>query len=194
MPMTSRTLAALALSLGLAGCGAGSAPQRGERLYQGRSPLLPLSVIAPSGWRLIEEAGAHDAYEQIRLQGPRNADATYSAYITIRGQVLPEADRTEGAVDDWVDAYLSEALEGRAIESDQPRMLQDAPARDLVMSVAVPPLFRSGLKPLAIPVTTRIVVCRLGPRLFELIYSADAREYDQHAPVFERVLTSIRFQ
>jgi hypothetical protein len=191
--MNRRAAVLLAVGLSLPGCGADSVPRPGERLYQGRSAALPVSVVYPARWRLTEEAGVHEGYEQIRLQGPRNQEDTYTAYITVRGRLLPEADRTDAALDAWIRGYVSGALEGSGTESDTELLLADAPARDLVSSITVPPLFRQGLQPLEIPITTRMVVCRRGAYLYELVYSADSREYDRHAPVFARLLTSVRF-
>jgi hypothetical protein len=43
-------------------------------------------------------------------------------------------------------------------------------------------------------VKTRTVLLRRGPYLYEIAYSADAREYAAHAQAFDRILASLRFQ
>jgi hypothetical protein len=182
-----------AASLGCGG-GQGVPPRPGERAYRGATPPLALSLAYPSDWRLTEEAGRREPYAQLRLLGPRNAEDTYTAYIAVRG-VAPEAERGAGeSLDERVRRYADELLDGATIESVQPASLQQAEARELVTLFTVPPLFRSGLKPLPIPVKTRAVFVHRGPYRYELIYSADAREYAAHAPAFDRVLASLRFR
>lgn len=182
-----------AASLGCGG-GQGVPPRPGERVYRGATPPLALSLVYPSDWRLTEEAGRRERYAQLRLLGPRNAEDTYTAYIAVRG-VAPDAESGAGeSLDARVRRYADELLDGTTIESVQPASLQQAEARELVASFTVPPLFRSGLKPLPIPVKTRAVFVHRGPYRYELIYSADAREYAAHAPAFDRVLASLRFR
>ena len=188
------TMSALAVCVGALGCGGSiTAPGPGERLYRGAAPPLALSLIYPARWRLMEEQGRREPYAQARFLGPRNAEDTYTAYIAVRG-ILPDSEGgpTE-SLDERVRRYTEELLEGAAIESVQPTALQQGEARDLVVSFTVPPLFRSGLKPIPIPVKTRIVFLQRGRSCYEIAYSADAREYAAHAPAFERVLASLRF-
>ena len=176
------------------GCGnALSRPGPGERLYRGTAPLLAVRLIYPAQWRLTEERGRQEPYTQVRLLGPRNAEDTYTAYITVRG-VLPDPGGGPGeSLDERVRRYIDTLLEGTAIESVQPTAFEPGEARELVISVTIPPLFRSGLKPLPIPVKTRTVFLRRGRAYYEIAYSADAREYAAHLQVFERLLASLRF-
>ena len=193
LPIVWRAMAGLVCVTTL-GCGnALSRPGPGERLYRGTAPLLAFSLIYPAQWRLTEERGRQEPYTQVRLLGPRNAEDTYTAYITVRG-VLPDPEGgPEESLDERVRRYTDTLLEGTAIESVQPTAFEQGQARELVVSVTIPPLFRSGLKPLPIPVKTRTVFLRRGRAYYEIAYSADAREYAAHLQVFERLLASLRF-
>ena len=171
----------------------GARPRPGERVYRGTTPPLAVSLAYPSEWRLTEEMGSRERYAQVRLLGPRNAEDTYTTYIAVRGVVPDEEGAPVEGLDERVRRYANELLDGTSLESIQPTSLQHAEARDLVVAFTVPPLFRSGLKALPIPVKTRALFLRRGAYLYELIYSADARDYAAHAPVFERVLASLRF-
>lgn len=186
---------ALAAGVAAAGCvGSSSAPRHGEQRYRGDAPPLALSFVYPADWRLTTETGARERYVQLRLLGPRNAEGTYTAYITVRG-VPPDAEGgAMESLDEWVTRYTNQLLEGAAVESIETGQLQDAETRDLVVSFTVPPLFRSGLKPLPIPVKTRTVFLQHGSSRYACSYSADAREYAAHVQVFDWVLASLRFQ
>ena len=177
------------------GCDGGHSPRPrpGERVYHGTTPPLVVSLAYPSAWRLTEEVGSRERYAQVHLLGPRNAEDTYTAYIAVRG-VVPDGEGAMGGLDERVRRYADELLEGTTIESLRPTSLQHAEARDLLVAFTVPPLFHPGLKSLPIPVKTRTVFLRRGAYLYEVIYSADAREYAAHAPAFERVLASLRFR
>ena len=176
------------------GCDGGTRPHPGERVYRGSAPPLDLSLAYPSQWRLTEEAGSRERYVQMRLLGPRNAEDTYTANITVRGVVPGGEGTVVEDLDERVRRYADELLDGTTVESIQPTSLQHAEARDLLVSFTVPPLFHPGFKSLPIPVKTRTVFLRRGAYLYEVIYSADAREYAAHAPAFERVLASLRFR
>ena len=181
-----------AVLAGAAGCGPPAAvPGPAERLYQGMQPPLALRFVYPSAWRLTEEQGTLEPYAELRLLGPRNEEDTYTASITVRA--IRPADDPALPLEVRVREYRDHLPDGAVVERHAARKLEQAPAEDLAVSWTVPPLFRSGLKPLPIPVKTRAVLFRRGPYLYELIYSADARDYAAHEPVFERLLASLRF-
>jgi hypothetical protein len=65
---------------------------------------------------------------------------------------------------------------------------------DVAITYVIPPLHTHGLKPIEIPVKTRTVIFQREAYVYQLTFSADAREYDQHAQAFEQLLQSFRFQ
>lgn len=179
-----------AVLAGAEGCGPPAAvPGPAERLYQGTRPPLALRFVYPSAWRLSDEQRALEPFTGLRLLGPRNQEDTYTASITIRA-VRP-ADDPALPLEVRVREYLDHLPDGAVVERRTARKLEQAPAEDLVVSLSVL-FFRSGLKPLPIPVKTRAVFFRRGPYLYWVMYSADARDYAAHEPVFERLLASLR--
>jgi hypothetical protein len=90
--------------------------------------------------------------------------------------------------------YTAQLLDGTAVESDVRRRRWGTDVLDLTVAYTVPPLHRSGLAPVPIPVRTRTLFLRRGTFAYEVVYSADAREYATHQDAFERVLASLRFR
>ena len=89
--------------------------------------------------------------------------------------------------------------EGARVDHDEVRQLDWRAAHDLVVSYTIPPRrFHAGLPgsapSLEIPVTTRTLFLENGSRLYELVYSADARDYRKFVSVFERLLETLAFR
>ena len=176
---------------GLSGCSRGSS--RDAAAFHSDEPPLAVSLSYPRSWRLVEERGRAEPYAAVRLLGPRNAEDTYTAYITVRGSLLPPATRADDA-DGPAARYLARLIDGTAVESDTRRRQWGTEVRDLTVAYTVPPLHRAGLRPLPIPVRTRTLFLRRGDHAYEIAYSADAREYASHLAAFDELLTSLRFQ
>ena len=175
------------------GCGDGRGG-RDTADYRGTEPPLAVSLDYPPSWRLVEERGRAEPYAAVRVLGPRNAEDTYTAYMTVRGWLVPgEAGRME-EIDGRVHRYTSQLLDGSAVESDMRRRQWGTDVRDLTVAYTVPPLHRAGLKPVQIPVRTRTLFLRRGEYAYEVSYSADAREYASHQDAFDELLASLRFR
>jgi len=67
-------------------------------------------------------------------------------------------------------------------------------ATALTVAYTIPPLHHRDVKPKEIPVTTRTLFLEKSPYLYQLVYSSDAREYDQHAESFDHLVSTFRFQ
>jgi hypothetical protein len=104
-----------------------------------------------------------------------------------------ESDRVEDA-DEQVRRYTSQLIDGASIESDVHRKQWGTNVRDLTVAYTVPPLHRSGLKPVPIPVRTRALFLRRRGYAYYVAYSADAREYAAHEDAFNALLASLRFR
>ena len=179
----------VALVFCAAGCGPATNPLGPEeRQYQTKNPLLGLKIVYPAEWRLAEERGGREPYAELRVVGPRNQEDTYSASMVVRATAGDESLAARART--YQDLLPDDAV----VESRAARRLQQVSAQEFVVSWVVPPLFRSGLKAQPIPVKTRTVLFRRGASLYELIYSADAREYDRYAGAFDRLLASLRFE
>ena len=161
--------------------------------YTSADPELPVAFQYPSGWRIDEERGAVDVYHQVRLRGPRNQEDTYTAYLLVRSTPLHERDAAEG-VRGFMTRYTSHLPEGAAIDSRAAQQLAGLTAEDLMVSYTIPPLHRAGRAPRAIPVRTRTLVAAKDGRLYEFVYSADARAYTDSAGAFERVSRTLQIR
>jgi hypothetical protein len=89
--------------------------------------------------------------------------------------------------------------EGARVDQNDVRQLAGRPAHNLVVSYTIPPRrfhvqSAESTPTLEIPVTTRTLFLEHGSRLYELVYSADARDYRRFAVVFERLLETITFR
>lgn len=162
--------------------------------YQGARGGLSVGFRYPSGWKLREETGTIEPYRQIVIQGPRNQDDTYTASLSILAAPLtPEGGKYQSAASlFW--HYRNHPLPGTSILDQSNRTVGGVMAMDVTVTYVIPPLHTHGLKPIEIPVKSRTVILQRDSSVYQLTFSADAREYDQHAQAFEQLLQSFRFQ
>ena len=64
----------------------------------------------------------------------------------------------------------------------------------LTVTSTMPALHHQGIKAEAVPLKERIVFFQQGPYVYELTYSADARDYERYRPAFEHLLSSLRLK
>jgi hypothetical protein len=194
-------LAALSAAVGLAGAGLAAdhnegamTPSRSAGIYAGTSSELPVQFRYPAAWSLREERGKDQPYTQVRIKGPRNAEDTYTAYLAVTAFPKKTQGGKHETLDEMAAAYLRQLYRDSRVLSDDPRQVADLPGRDILVAINIPPLHHRDLKPLPIPVKTRKVMIERGERLYEFVYSADARAYDEHAAAFEELLRSVQWQ
>ena len=163
-------------------------------LYTGTRRALKVSLEYPGKWMLQEEQGKMEFYQGVRMLGPRNADDTYAAYVSVRGFPLRAFGGSYEDLHALVEHYKIHAPRDSRIVSESPRKVAGAAGRDLTFSFTIPPLHHKGIKALAIPVKERKVFVEHSPYLYELTYSADSREYDRYAEAFEHLLKTLRLK
>ena len=179
-------------ALGMSGCGRGGGAETAD--YRGQEPPLALSLDYPPSWRLTEEHGRTEPYAALRVLGPRNAEDTYTAQMVVRGSVLPRDEHGTESLDERVRRYTAQLLDESTVESEARRRQWGAEVRDVTVVYTVPPLHRSGLKPLPISVRARTVFLQRDGYAYDITYSADAREYASHQEAFDELLASLRFR
>jgi hypothetical protein len=162
--------------------------------YVGSDPAVRVRFDYPRGWRLRQERGAIDAFVSVRLLGPRNARDTYTAYIVVRGSPLQAQGGLYAGAGAFVARFLETAPPDALVESRVVTPVDGHPAEDLTLSYSIPPFSHAGLAPVRTRVKTRTLVLERPAHLYELIYSADAQDYEAHAAAFARVLESLRFR
>ena len=169
-------------------------PMPSTLTYSSPEAELPVSFEYPTYWRLREERGTVEAYRAVRLQGLRNADGTYTAYMVVRAFPVqppgsPYADQRA-----FVARLLTNLPDGARVEPQATRPMAGTLADDITFAYTIPPLHHAGRKAVKIPVKTRTVVVQRGPLLYEIAYSADERAYDAHLFAFEGLLSSLQFK
>lgn len=162
--------------------------------YTSSDPDFVASFAYPEGWSLDEERGTMEAYREVRVRGPRNADDTYTSYLAVRASPLKTAGGPFATTADAVEHYMSRLPAGAVVASRETRVVAGLTADDLTVDYTLPPLHLHGLKPTAIPIKTRTVFLERGSYLYELILSADAREFPRQAETFERLVATVRFR
>ncbi len=157
-----------------------------------RDPGLPaLTFEYPGNWPAGVEVGRGESYWQVVILGPRNAEDSYNPGLTVRSMPVQAGGR-------YADVpSLVDARRNQYAASPQFRMLEDAPYAvagvsgwHLIFTYVVP-LPPSSINAKPTPLQTRLVIFSLGGTLYELVYSADAREYAAHQGVFAHLLQSI---
>ena len=152
---------------------------------------LPFTFEYPRQWVAGEEerSGPH-SYQQVVILGPRNAQDTYTAGLTIR--VLP-TKQAGGEYDDLqalVQWRRAQYLHAEALKwnQDKPVQLQELRGQELEFQFEVKLPKGSERTTLL----THLVVLAHGERFFEFSYSADAHEYDRYHQTFDHLLQSVR--
>ena len=169
-------------------------PMPSTLTYSSPEAELPVSFEYLTYWRLTEEHGTVEVYRAVRLQGLRNADGTYTAYMVVRAFPVqppgsPYADQRA-----FVARLLTNLPDGASVEPQATRPMAGTLADDITFTYTIPPLHHAGRKAVKIPVKTRTVVVQRGPLLYEIAYSTDERSYDAHLPAFEGLLSSLQFR
>lgn len=162
--------------------------------YQGREGGLLLTFQYPAAWRLQEEQGKIDLYRQVRVMGPRNSEDTYTCYLSVSGAPLKKHGGRFESAKERLAIYKGHLFSDGKVDRERERTFAGEKASDITVSYTIPPLHERGLKPIPIPVKTRTLFFEKGAYLYELIYSADSREYDLHVKAFEQLLKTFRFQ
>jgi len=162
--------------------------------YVGVTPELPVSFRYPGAWRLQEEAGQVERYRQVRVLGPRNLEDSYSAYFAVYGAPVTARGGTHQDLEAFISNYTAHLQQGAQVLADTDSAVAGGRARDLTVSFTLPPWHHRDLKPVEVPVQQRVILFERDRTLYQLTYSADAREYDRHAAVFEKLLKSFRIQ
>ena len=162
--------------------------------YRGRRFSVPFTFDYPRNWVAGEEEGRSEPYQQIVILGPRNAQDTYSAGLTIR--ILP----TRAAGGSYAD--LSELAQWRRSQHAQTKdavILKEQMAHvgglsgtelEVESHAALPP---RALEQHRTTLRTHLVMLAKGDRLYEFSYSADAHDYPRYHSAFDRLLRSLRF-
>lgn len=184
----------VAAACGLLCSGVGVPPPGVSARQAGVPRVAQLAVDLPAGWQVSETRGTVETYEELRCLGPRNADDTYTAWIAVRAR--PLAARPDGtpqsadaAADDYLSAWGEDATATRATAQ-----VAGLTVPAVGLSYTIPPLHRRGLHPVAVPVASRTVFLVKGASLYELSYSADAREFAASLPAFDALLRSARVE
>jgi len=164
------------------------------KVFTGTKPRLMVTFEYPGPWALQEEQGRIEFYREARILGPRNHDDTYTAYFSVRGSPLKPFGGQHESVEDLVRHYRSHLSQGTQIVSEQQVTVAGHKASDLTISLTMPAMHHKGIKAMEVPLRTRTVLVEKTPYLYELTYSADAREYDRYAEAFERLIKTFRFQ
>ena len=171
----------------------GADPGSTALTYPGAGPDLPVSFVYPADWRLTEELGGSEAYHAARLQGPRNTDNTYTAYLVVRAFPVQPPGSRYADQRAMLNHVLTTLPDGARVVQQATRPVGGGAADDLTFTHTIPPLHHAKRNAVKIPVKTRTLVVAHGALLYELTYSADERDYDTHLAAFDALLASLQF-
>ena len=163
--------------------------------YRTEDPGFSMRFQYPKGWKIQREEGRIERYQLVRVLGPRNSEGSYSCYLSIVGMPLKPGGGKFESLGEFIQDYREHLPSGTTLEQEgKAKVGGGQEAVDLTFSYVVPPLHKPGLKPLEIPVRSRILLFQKGTLLYRITYSADAREYDRHAGAMEKLIQSLRFK
>lgn len=169
-------------------------PPTASMPYEGTTSPLKVRFEYPVGWKLTEEQGQVEVFRQVRISGPRNREDSYTAYFAVQGTPLKAFGGRFDSKEGFVKNYTSHLLRDANITLSKPIFVGGVVGTEVIVTYTMPPWHHQGLKDVAIPIKARSVFIEKSPYLYQLISSADAREYDQHAAAFDRLLSTFTFQ
>ena len=164
------------------------------KVYSGTESALQVTLEYPEPWALYEDKGKVEFYREVRIVGPRNGEDTYTPYISVRGSPMKVFGGRHENLDELVRQYRSHLIPGTEIVSEAQRSVAGLKADELTLTYTMPAIHHKGIRPIPVPLKERRIFIEKHPYLYELTYSADAREYDRYAEAFERVVKTLRFQ
>ncbi len=154
---------------------------------------LPFRFEYPSNWMAGEEEGQGSPYQQVIVLGPRNALDTYNAGLTVRIMPTKTAGGQYENLEELVQRRRAQHGHSGRLEivRDQPTRLLGLTGTELEFRVdmRLPQGGSHGSTPTE--VQTHTILMAEGNRLFEFIYSADARDYGRYHEAFDHLLQSL---
>ncbi len=148
---------------------------------------LPMAFEYPQDWPLDTEQGKIEPYRQIRILGPRNNENSYRSYFIVLRAPL-QADGKYKSVADFLKNYKEHLMRRSEVLSEGKTKLGGMEAQEMLAQYTMPAWHHQDLNAPEVPVKTRIVVASDNNYLYQLMYSADAREFDAHTKTFERLI------
>ena len=159
--------------------------------YLGTPTGLLANFEYPAGWLLHEERGQIERYKQVRIAGPRNREDSYSCYFAIQEFPLKTYGGMYQNVEELLHRYTDHLPEGAKTAVNHVT-LSGLPAMDIRASYVSRPWHHQGLKAVEVPIATRVIIVEKDPYLYQLNYSADARESEQYTEAFEHLVRTFR--
>ena len=159
--------------------------------YQDPTASLGLTFEYPQNWVTGTDIGRNQAYWQLIILGPRNAKNTWSAGLTIR-------KRSTTGLYQSLELRIERHLK-QAASAPQFQLLEEGSRQVGVFqtwqmtwacTVPLPPHSAQATTPT--PIQTRLVIFAIGEHLYELNYSADAKEYPAYQHVFDHLLDTLK--
>ncbi len=154
---------------------------------------LKLSFNYPRIWSLAEDKRKIETYTQLTIKGPRNTDDTYTSAFVLRAYpVKKNGGRFESALQTKKN-YTDYLYPDPKILSDTATRVSNVEALDVSAAYIAPKSFFKGFVSKAIPVQQRSLFFEKDEILYQVMYTADQREYPKYIEEFEHLLKSLRF-
>lgn len=166
----------------------------GLKEYVGSPPLLAVAFRYPADWIAQEEGGRRQPFQQVRMLGPRNAEETYRCYVAVSAVPSAAAGGRHATAEAMADNYTRHLPGEGTVLASRETSLAGARGRDVTVSYTQSEWRFHGVhKSGRVPIKARTLIVEKESVLYQLTFSADAREYEQHATAFEQLLRSFRF-
>ena len=175
-------------------CEAAPTAGQGETMYHGTTPELQVTFSYPEQWPLHEEQGTMESYRAVRIMAPRNAEGTYTSHFSVRGALLTSQSGAAASVQERIAHYKQHLVADARVLAEATREVGGLQAMELVVAYTQPAIHRKGIKAVAVPLKEHKIVMASPSHVYEISYTADQREYDRYATVFDRLVDSFRLE
>ncbi len=166
------------------------------KLFADTEKGLACTFEYPENWAIGTEKGRKQPYQQAIILGPRNSSDNFSASLTVRR--MP--NKASGGIYSQL-ADLTQARQKQYGSNPRYRQLntgermvsgQKAVSMTIEYAVPIPPYGKLQAEPVLLQ--TQFVQFASAGVLYELTFSADARDYAAYEPVFEHLLQTFTLQ
>jgi len=163
--------------------------------YSSKDSELNIAMDYISDWVPSEHRGYNNNYAQVMFIQPKYGKGIFKAYIVVNvkreSKIKLKAITTETMMQDIISKRLK--FKDAKIISESKIKILDTEALDTTLAYSsLDKLYSLDAK--AIPFKERIVIIKIGDKLYTLRYMNRAEEFDKFDKAFQHCIKSIKFQ
>ena len=163
--------------------------------YRADLSLLKVSFDHPADWKPTDDEGKIDRYSQIIVLGPKTQEDSYRPSFVVRGVPV------KGSEGGWFDSlekfkmnHLIHVYKDRQIVAENKTPVAQIESEDIVYTHTIPASHIHNFQHPEFHVKSRVLFFRDSHQFYQIIYSADVKQFDLYQEDFDHLLESFTFE